>query len=51
MIDLTGKSILVTGAASGIGAAAVRMMAGAGARVARVRPRDRPTRSCRSPAT
>ena len=34
MIDLTGKSILVTGAASGIGAAAVRMMAGAGARVA-----------------
>ena len=34
MIDLTGKSILLTGAASGIGAAAVRLMAGAGARVA-----------------
>ncbi|MDX6376361.1 MAG: hypothetical protein QOE98_664 [Gaiellaceae bacterium] len=34
MIDLTGKVILVTGAASGIGAAAVRLMSGAGARVA-----------------
>ena len=34
MIDLTGKAILVTGAASGIGAAAVRLMTGAGARVA-----------------
>ena len=34
MIDLTGKSILITGAASGIGAAAVRQMSGAGARVA-----------------
>ncbi len=34
MIDLTGKSILLTGAASGIGAAAVRLMTGAGARVA-----------------
>jgi NAD(P)-dependent dehydrogenase (short-subunit alcohol dehydrogenase family) len=34
MIDLAGKSILVTGAASGIGAAAVRLLTGAGARVA-----------------
>lgn len=34
MIDLAGKAILVTGAASGIGASAVAMMADAGARVA-----------------
>jgi NAD(P)-dependent dehydrogenase (short-subunit alcohol dehydrogenase family) len=34
MIDLSGKTILLTGAASGIGAAAVRLMSGAGARVA-----------------
>jgi 3-hydroxybutyrate dehydrogenase len=32
-IDLTGKSALVTGAASGIGAACARALAGAGARV------------------
>ncbi len=34
MIDLTGKAVLITGAASGIGAEAVRLMHGAGARVA-----------------
>jgi NAD(P)-dependent dehydrogenase (short-subunit alcohol dehydrogenase family) len=34
MIDLAGRVVLVTGAASGIGAAAVTMMAGAGASVA-----------------
>jgi NAD(P)-dependent dehydrogenase (short-subunit alcohol dehydrogenase family) len=34
MIDLTGKVVLVTGAASGIGAAAVELMSGAGASVA-----------------
>jgi NAD(P)-dependent dehydrogenase (short-subunit alcohol dehydrogenase family) len=34
MIDLTGKVVLVTGAASGIGAAAVRMLAEGGATVA-----------------
>ena len=34
MIDLTGKVVLVTGAASGIGASAVHLMTGAGATVA-----------------
>lgn len=33
-MDLTGKGALVTGGASGIGAAAARRLAGAGARVA-----------------
>jgi NAD(P)-dependent dehydrogenase (short-subunit alcohol dehydrogenase family) len=34
VIDLSGRAVLITGAASGIGAEAVRLMAGAGARVA-----------------
>ncbi len=34
MIDLDGKVVLITGAASGIGASAARLMAAAGARVA-----------------
>src|SRR4029079_11566671 len=34
MIDLTGKVVLVTGSASGIGAAAVELMTGAGGSVA-----------------
>jgi NAD(P)-dependent dehydrogenase (short-subunit alcohol dehydrogenase family) len=42
MIDLTGRVVLVTGSASGIGAAAVRMLTDAGARVAGfdLRPSD-----------